>query len=59
MLRQDPAHDILVYTGAERQIDLIGNTWAAPRRIALFHLDHGANDVDIWSFRSGLGSPLR
>ena len=48
-----------INASAEGQIDLFGNTRTAPTRIALFHLDHGANDVGFGSFWSGLRSPLR
>ena len=57
MLRQNPANHVLIDTCAEGQIDLIGDTQAAPSRIALFHLDNGASDLRIWSLWSGLGSP--
>src|SRR5262245_28893587 len=58
MQGQNPPHDILIYTGTERQIDLVSNTGAAPGRIALFHLDDGANDVGVGPFGSGLGPLL-
>jgi hypothetical protein len=59
MLRKDSTHHILINTGAEGGVDLIGNARTAPRRIAPLHLDHGANDVGFRSFGPGLGSPLR
>ena len=45
MLRQNPADHIFIYASAESEIDLFGNTRTAPSWIALFHLDHGANDA--------------
>src|SRR5262249_11256212 len=43
---------------AECEINLLGNTWATPGQVALFHLDNGANDVVIGSFRARLGRLL-
>src|SRR5262245_23950001 len=45
MLGQNPPDNILIYRCPKRQVDLLGNTWTSPGRIAPFHLDNGANDV--------------
>ena len=55
---QNPAYDVLVDIDTEGLLDLLGDTGTAPRRIALFHLDNGANDVRIWTSWPGLGLPL-
>src|SRR5262245_11857167 len=54
VLRQDPANDILINTSAERQIDLLGDSRAAPGRIPPFHFNNGANHVCVWTFWSWL-----
>jgi len=59
MMRENPAHYVLIYASAEGKINLIRNAWAAPGWIAVFHLHHGANDVSILSFWSWFGSALR
>jgi hypothetical protein len=58
MQRQNPPHYILIYTSAERQIDLLGNTQAAPRWIPPFHFDYSTNDVGTWTFWSRFRPPL-
>jgi hypothetical protein len=59
MLCKNPPDYVLVYICAECEVDLVGNARAAPSRIALFHLNDGSNHLAIWSFWSGLTSPLR
>jgi hypothetical protein len=48
--RENPANHILINSGSERQVDLIGNLWAAPGWIAPFHLDDSANQIGRWTF---------
>jgi hypothetical protein len=49
MQGENPPNHILIYTGAERQVDLLGNSWRTPVRIALFHFNDCADDVSLWT----------
>jgi hypothetical protein len=49
---QNPPHHILINTGAEREINLLGDTRTAPRRLALFYLDDSTNDLFVRTLRS-------
>jgi hypothetical protein len=55
MLGKNPADDILINGGPERQIDLFSDTRASPDRIALFHLDNRADQIGCGPFRTRLG----
>src|SRR5215471_21280300 len=54
MLGQNAPDDILINTYSERQIDLLGDMWTSPGRIALFYRDHRADQIRCWAFRSRL-----
>ena len=53
-LGQNAPDDILINTYSERQIDLLGDMWTSPGRIALFHRDNRADQIRCWAFRSRL-----
>src|SRR5215831_7311591 len=55
MQSQNPADHILIYRSPKCQINLLRDTWTAPRRIALFHSDNRANHVRVCTFWPGLG----
>ena len=44
------ANHILINSGSESEVDLIGNLGASPGWIALFHLDDSANQIGRWTF---------
>jgi hypothetical protein len=44
VVAQNTAYDILIDLNAERQSDLLCNSWATPVRIAALHLDDGVDE---------------
>ena len=53
---QNTAYDILIDPNAERQSDLLCNSWATPVRIAALHLDDGVDEFFRRPFRSPFAS---
>jgi hypothetical protein len=49
MHTENPPNDILIYRRPKREVDLLGNAWAAPVRIALLHLNDRADDIRLWT----------
>jgi hypothetical protein len=47
---ENPTNHILIYSGSESQVDLIGNLGTSPGWIAPFHLDDSANQIGRWTF---------
>ena len=54
---QDSADNILIQVQSERQIDLLGNAWAAVSRIALLHLDDGFDYFSVGPLGPGFLPP--
>jgi len=55
---QNSANDILTYRSSKCEIDLVGDTRAAPGWIVPFHFDHDTNEVGIRPLWSAYSSAL-
>src|SRR2546428_8677730 len=51
--RENPSNNIFVDWDVESQGDLLSNSWTAPGRIALLHLDDGFNEFFVGSLWAG------
>jgi hypothetical protein len=55
---ENPPNHILINTGSESQVDLIGNLGTSPSRISLFHLDDSTDQIRSRAFGTWFCSPL-
>jgi hypothetical protein len=51
---ENAPNNVLIDLDAERQGDLLRDSWTAPGWIAIIHLDHGFNQFVAGSLGSGL-----